>query len=412
MHQAWILSVGSELTSGASLDTNAQWLSQRLAEHGIRATRHVTVADELEPLCALLDQAVRESELVLVTGGLGPTEDDLTREALARCAGVALVEDVASLAEIEAFFARRARPMPEPNRVQARVPVGGAALPNHLGTAPGIFVVIHGTPVCSMPGVPFEMMAMFRGAVLPRLPAPDRVIRCRLLHCCGLGESVLGERIRDLMLRGRNPEIGTTAGLGLVSVRITAHSSDAAEAERLLDQDEADLRRRLGPAVFGRGEETLAAVVGARLVERGQTLAAAESCTGGLLAKLLTDAPGSSKYFQGGAVAYSNEAKVQMLGVSTRSLEAAGAVSAAVALEMAAGIRQRLGSTYALSLTGVAGPDGGSVEKPIGLVFIGLSSPAGTTAREFRFGEDSPRLFIRERAALTALDWLRREFLL
>ena len=413
MRSAWIVSIGSELTLGQSVDTNAPWLAAQLAAQGIRCRRQVTVPDELEALSATFREAAAASDLVVATGGLGPTADDLTRQALAAAAGLPLELDAPSLEQIRAFFARRGREMPSANRVQALLPKGARPLPNTCGTAVGICLELAGTPCYALPGVPFEMREMFRREVLPHLPAlgDGQVVRFRRLHCFGTSESAIGEALADLMRPGRNPAVGTTAELGVITVRINASADSPAAAEALLDDTERLVRARLGTAVFGRDGETLASVVGALLAARGQTLGTAESCTGGLIAKLLTDVPGSSAYYLGGAVSYANELKEALVGVPGELLTAVGAVSEPVARAMAEGARRAFGSSFALATTGIAGPTGGTPDKPVGLVFLALAGPQQTRVEAARFGSESPRVVIRERAARTALDLLRRELI-
>ncbi len=409
MRTAWIVSIGTELALGQTVDTNSAWLAHRLRALGIRPTRHATVADEEPDIVAVLRQAADAADLVLVTGGLGPTADDLTRHALAAVAGVPLEEHAPSLAHLHAFFGARGRMMPPANAVQALIPRGARALPNAVGTAPGIAIRLGRTPCYALPGVPLEMYAMFTGSVEPELRAATAgaVLLCRKLNTFGLGESELGALIADLMARGRNPEVGTTAGYGVVGVRINAAGPDETTARRMLDQAEAELRARLGEIVFGVDDETLAVVVGRRLAALGRTVSTAESCTGGMIAAALTDIPGSSAYFRGGVVAYANEAKTAVLAVPAERIARHGAVSAPVAEAMAAGVAARLGTDYALAVTGIAGPTGGTADKPVGLVFIGLRTPRETTVREFRFGHDAPRDVIRQRATHAALNMLR-----
>lgn len=411
--QAWIISIGTELTLGQSLDTNSAWLAQRLAGLGFRCTRHVTLPDERADIADQFRAAARAADVVLVTGGLGPTEDDLTRTALAEAAGQELVLDPASREQIRAFFAARRRTMSASNESQALRPAGGRALENPVGTAPGLFVEIEGTPFYVLPGVPHEMREMFAMHVEPGLRAlgGGRVVCSRTLHTFGTGESIIGERIRDLMERGRNPEVGTTAKLGVISIRINATAESTAAATALLDGAERELRARLGEWVFGRDDQTLASAVGELLVARGGTLALAESCTGGLIGALLTDVPGSSRYFRGGVIAYANEVKRDVLGVSAHDLERCGAVSDVVARQMAESARGRLGATLGLSVTGVAGPGGGTDEKPVGLVYVGVADAAGVAVHELRLGETTPRDVIRRRAAQSALNAVRLRLL-
>jgi nicotinamide-nucleotide amidase len=413
MERAWIISVGTELTLGQTVDTNAAWLARRLAEMGIRAERHVTVDDALEPLRDLLRDGAGRADLLLVTGGLGPTDDDLTRQAVAAAAGVELELHPEIVEQIRAFFATRGREMGERNNVQALVPRGGRAIPNARGTAPGVFVEVEGTPCYALPGVPFEMREMFDTEIAPRLRAAARsgVLLSRVVHVVGPGESDIGEVICDLMQRGRNPEVGTTAQFGVIGIRINARGDTPEAAAGLLDATEQEVRGRFGQRIIGRDQDTLATVVGALLIETGSTVSTAESCTGGLIAKELTDVAGSSRYFLGSAVAYANEAKTNALGVPGDLIEREGAVSEPVARAMAEGARSVFASTYALSVTGIAGPGGGSIEKPVGLVYFALATPSGTTCRRVRFGSDPPRAVIRARAARAALDLLRRELL-
>jgi nicotinamide-nucleotide amidase len=427
MQRAWIISIGTELTLGQSLDTNGAWLARELAALGVRAERHVTVPDELQPITAVALAAAASGEIVLITGGLGPTDDDLTRQALADAADTHLELDSAALEQIRAYFASRGREMPERNHSQAMSPVGGRLLANRCGTAPGVFVEICGTPCFAMPGVPFEMKAMFAEQVVPAIRAArqqkpaaavavaedadsgEAVLLSRIVRTYGLPEAEIGERLRDLMVRGRNPEVGTTADMGEIGVRINAAAASGASATDMLDAEEREIRNRLGKAVYGIDSDTLAGAVGQRLIERGRTLCVAESCTGGLLGMLLTETPGSSQYFLGGEIAYSNEVKQRRLAVKSGTVAVHGAVSQAVASEMAAGARAAFGATYALSITGIAGPGGGTPQKPVGLVYIGLATPEGVRVREIRMGDQSPRGVIRQWAARTALNLLRME---
>jgi nicotinamide-nucleotide amidase len=409
MRETWILSCGTELTLGQTVDTNAAWLAGQLAALGYRSVRHVTLPDDAVALRETLLQAAAVCDVVLLTGGLGPTVDDVTREALAAAAGVPLEVHPPSLEQMRAFFAARGREMPARNAVQAQIPLGATALPNTCGTAPGIGLRIGGKACYALPGVPFEMRAMFVQCVAPELrgTAAGEILLCRELHTFGLGESDLGVRIEDLMRRGRNPEVGTTAQFGQVDIRINAAAPTHADAEALLDQTEAELRHRLGAVVFGREADTLASVVGTLLLAQAWKLSTAESCTGGLIGHLLTDVPGASRYYVGGVVAYANEAKADALGVDRTALAAHGAVSEVVAREMAVGAARGFHTECAVAVTGIAGPDGGTAQKPVGLVYIGLHTPAGTSVCEYRFGPDAPRDVIRLRAARTALNLLR-----
>lgn len=411
MRTAWIISIGTELTLGQSVDTNAVWLSAQLAKLGVRCTQRVTLPDELRACVQAFQQASATCDVVLITGGLGPTADDLTREALAQAAGAELASHAGSLEQIKAFFAQRGREMPPANAVQALFPSGAEPIANPTGTAPGIHMRLGSAEVFALPGVPSEMKPMFERDVAPRLGGGDGLtLRSVVLRCHGLGESEIGQRLADLMVRGRNPEVGTTAEQGMVGVRINS-SGPGPDVDRMLGEVERLVRERLGDHVYGRDDETLAQAVGELLRRQGATLATAESCTGGWIGKLLTDAAGSSDYYLGGVVAYADKLKQVLLDVPEEALRRHGAVSDVVAKAMAEGARGRFAADYALSVTGVAGPGGGSVEKPVGSVFIGLATPTLTRAHKRNFGADSPRDSVRIRSASAALDLLRRELL-
>lgn len=413
MTRAWIISIGTELTLGQTVDTNSAWLAAQLAERGFRVTRHVTLADELADIIQSLRDGMSQCDLIAISGGLGPTEDDLTRAAMAGAAGVELLRNDESLRQIREYFTRVNRPMTAANESQADLPCGAEALPNRCGTAPGIWMRIGSAFAFAMPGVPFEMKQMFEHEVAPRLAnlASGRTIVSRKLNCFGAGEAAIGEQIRDLMRRGRNPEVGTTAQLGVIGIRINAQAADAESAARMLDDTEAELHRRFGSLIFGVGDETLAVAAGRLLTERGETVCTAESCTGGLVAKQLTDVAGSSSYFLGGAVTYSNEAKTALLGVDAKLIASFGAVSEEVARSMAAGARTRFGATYSVAITGIAGPGGGTPAKPVGLVYVAVADECGVEAHELRLPEQSPRGVIRERSAASALNLVRLRIL-
>jgi len=407
--RARIISTGTELTLGQTADGNAAWLSQQLAELGIECAGHAVAPDEQALIRDAIAAAAREAETVLVTGGLGPTPDDLTRFALADVLGVGLRLDESSLKQIEAFFQQRHRPMPEANRIQAMFPEGAGPIENTCGTAPGIRAQIGGTNVYVMPGVPLEMKRMFERDVRPALTARagGGVILQHTLRTFGAPEAEIGEKLGDLMQRGRNPTVGTGAADLIISIRINARGASQEEARRLLDADAAEVRRRLGLVVFGEAEETLAHAAAKLLVSHRKTVSTAESCTGGLIAKRLTDISGSSAYFVQGVVSYANEAKCRLLGISPGLLASRGAVSAEVAQAMAVACRHLAGTDYALSATGIAGPTGGTTDKPIGLVYVGLADDQGVTVKELRLGDTLPREAIRDRTAKIALNLLR-----
>jgi nicotinamide-nucleotide amidase len=411
--KAHLISIGTELTTGQVVDTNAAWLAARLTERGVEVAGKTTLPDELHPLVENVKRIAAECDLVILSGGLGPTDDDLTRSALAEALGVALVTDAASLENLRRFFRVRNREMAPSNAVQAMRPEGSRPIENPCGTAPGIHVRVGSAEVFALPGVPREMRRMFEADVAPRIAASGggRSVVSMSLHTFGCTESELGERVKDLMKRGRNPTVGTTATEGVISLRLHAAGESPEAAGALLDRDVAELEKRLGRRIFGRDGETMEAVVARLLIEQAATVATAESCTGGLVAKRLTDVPGSSAYLVQGVVSYANEAKTRLLGVPAALIETHGAVSREVAEAMAVGARTRAGTDYALSLTGIAGPSGGTKEKPVGLVYLGLAYEGGVKVSEIRCGRHQPRDEIRARAATAALNLLRLKLL-
>lgn len=409
---AHILSIGNELTIGQAVDTNSAWLAQRLAERGILCTKHVTVADERAEIAREIAEAARAADLVLITGGLGPTPDDLTREAMADAMGVPLEFHAELLEQIAAYFRGRSRPMHEKNRVQAMLPRGAEAMENNCGTAPGVIARIGRAEIFVMPGVPREMKVMFERSLLRRLPAGGGESICqRVLRSIAMPEAEVGERIADLMARGRNPAVGTSAADLIISIRINARGPSPDEARRLAEADAAIVRERLAQALFGEEDDSLADAVARLLIARRETISTAESCTGGLIAKFLTDVSGSSAYLMQGLVTYSNEAKMRLLEIPRELIERHGAVSAPVAEAMAANCRRLSGTTYALSATGIAGPTGGTAEKPVGLVYVGLATPGEAIVKELRLGETLTREEVRDRTAKIALNLLRLKLL-
>ena len=405
------LSIGSELVAGRGTDTNVVHLANQLARLGLAVERHTILPDDRDAIVAHLTALRRRAAgpaLLLVTGGLGPTDDDVTREAVADAMGVPLQDDPACRREIEAMFRSRGWTMAPSNLRQAMIPAGATPLPNTCGTAPGFHLCRDNLHLFCMPGVPAEMKPMFADHVAPvlrRLSGSGRVVCERVLRTFGAGESTVGERIAPFMARGRNPLVGTLASSGLVSIRIRATAAGDDEAGRLLDRDERAIREILGDLVFGRDDESLAHVVARLLAEAGATLAVAESCTGGLVAKMLTDVPGASAFFLEGLVTYANASKTARLGVPDELIQSHGAVSEPVARAMAEGARRTAGATYALATTGIAGPTGGTPDKPVGLVFIALAGPEATDVVHPILPGRRDR--IRQRTALTALNLLR-----
>ena len=407
-----IITVGTELLLGQIVDTNASWIAARLAEAGIDVYYKTTVGDNPGRIEAALRQAFTRADVIIMTGGLGPTEDDLTRDVVATVLRRPLHLDPDVLARIERRFAHRKIGMPENNRKQAMVPEGAEVLVNPHGTAPGLFLRKNGRCVICMPGVPAEMKPMLTDEVIPRIREAFGIqgrIVSRVLKVCGISESRVDEAIGDYFRTMRNPTIGVLAHAGEIHIRLTCKGDDPVEIARMLDGLEGKIRERLGGLIFGRDEERLEALVGRLLRERGATLAVAESCTGGLIASRVTDIAGSSDYFERGMVVYSRVAKQQLLGVPQALIEESGVVSLDVAQAMADGVRRRSGTTFGLATTGIAGPTGGTPEAPVGLACVALAWEGGGVAREYRF--HGGRELVKYRAAQMALEMLRRHLL-
>ncbi len=471
-----ILSIGDELILGQTVDTNSAWLAQQCAAIGIRPVRHATVSDAQEDIEMAIVEAAQIADVLLISGGLGPTEDDVTRDALAAVLDVPLALNPAALENVERFFKALNRPMPERNKVQAMIPRGARMIENTNGTAPGLRATLR-TEIADpggddeafveseceifiMPGVPKEMKAMFERSVLPALReiqkqqgGPGPVILSKTLHTFGLGESAIAELLKpaDLMNRARNPSVGTTVAGGVVSLRLNAYFDSPEKSRKKLAETEQKCRAALGDLIYGEDNETLPQIVAQLLLNpeprtpnpeprtpnpepsSNTQLTTAESCTGGLLAKMLTDLPGSSAWFKYGWVTYSNEAKISLLDVPPQTLEEHGAVSEQVAAEMARSALKLAAADYALAISGIAGPTGGTPNKPVGTVCIALASRSPTqdsapgtsnsdspqhpalstqhsiSTRTFLFAGD--REMIRDRSAKMALTMLRYHLL-
>ncbi len=408
--KAEIISIGSELVSGQNLDTNSRWLSGELGSLGIATAFHTTIGDDMDDNVAAFRIAAGRADLVLTTGGLGPTQDDLTRDALALAAGVGLREDPDSLAAIAALFARRNRPMSDRNRLQASLPEGAEALPNPVGTAPGIWMTIGRAAFGAMPGVPSEMRRMFQEQVIPRLRQRhwvERAIVHRKIALFGKGESDIEAEALDLTARGRSPEVGITASDATIRFRIRGEGLTPEAAWAQTEETAALIRARFGPLIVGEDSADVADALVEQLKRTGATLATAESCTGGLVAHLITAIPSVSAHYLGGVVSYANEAKTAMLGVPPELIREHGAVSAEVAAAMAQGARERFDSDLAISTAGVAGPGGGTAEKPVGLVSLGLATRDTLMTRRIDVGPEQPRDIIQRRSSKQALNWAR-----
>lgn len=406
--RAEILSIGTELLLGDILNTNAQYIARRLADVGIFVYYQTVVGDNPERMAKAFNLAFERADLVITTGGLGPTKDDLTKELAAEYFGKRLVEDRASLKKIEEYFAKSGRPMTENNRKQAYFPEGSIIVPNPNGTAPGCIIDEKGKILVMMPGPPKEMVPMLEEQVMPYLSKyQDCILVSKVLRVLGLGESLMEDKIKDLMDAQTNPTIAPYAKDGEAILRITARGRDKSEAEELIAPVENAIRERLGDNIYGTGETSIEQVLAEILMSKKLTISLAESCTGGLVCSKLVKVPGISSVLMEGAVTYSNDAKIRRLNVKKETLEKHGAVSAETAAEMAEGIAKAAGTDIGLSVTGIAGPDGGTDEKPVGLVYAGLYIKGKVMTRKYNFPGN--RQNVQNRTAISVLDWLRRE---
>lgn len=427
MKTAIILSIGDELVLGQTVDTNSAWLSKQLAAVGCAVRAHMTVADDQPAIEHAISHSASRCDFLIISGGIGPTADDLTRQALAGVMGTPLELNQKWLDHMIAYFKERGRVMPKTNEIQAMIPRGCELLWNHNGTAAGMHATLVGEAASAagsapqqchvfvMPGVPKEMKLMFERDVLPRIKEhggkSDAVILSRTLHTFGLGESAVAEKLGDQMMRNRNPSVGTTVANGIVSLRLNSRFDSRDVAQRQLEETDRACRTALGDLIFGADEETLQESVARLLTTSRKTVATAESCTGGLLAKMLTDVAGSSGYFHTGFVTYSNKSKYERLGVSMEIINVYGAVSEHVVSAMARNARRLAKSHYALAISGIAGPTGGSPSKPVGTVCIALAFDDNDppVARTFQFPGD--REWVRDRSAKMALTMLRYHLL-
>jgi nicotinamide-nucleotide amidase len=408
LKSAEIVTIGTEMLLGDLVDTNTAWISQQLANLGVGIYRHTTVGDNPDRIIGALRDASSRADLVVTTGGLGPTSDDLTNACLGTLAGRRMIEYPEARRHVDEKFAQFGRQPTPSNYKQALFPEGTQLIPNPLGTAPGALLEWEGTLFATLPGVPSEMKRMFEDTIAPLVrERSDGSIVSRTLHFAGIGESALAEQVQDF-LDAEDPTVAPLAGQGRVRLRITTRAATEEEALGKIEPVEKEILNRLGDYFFGEDDETLESAVGRLLKERGATVALAESCTGGLISKRLTDIAGSSAYFGEGFVTYSNASKQRLLGVPEGLLVEHGAVSDPVARAMAEGARRAANADYGLSVTGVAGPDGGTEEKPVGLVYVGVADAERTTAEKLDLTAWArSRSSIRERSANRALDLLR-----
>jgi nicotinamide-nucleotide amidase len=402
-----IIAIGDELLIGQTVNTNASWLGQEFSLRGYQITRALSIADDPSQITAALDAVFPDTNCVIITGGLGPTKDDLTKHTLAAYFDSELAIDEATLAQIVAFFEGRNKPMLEVNVQQAALPVKAKILKNRRGTAAGMWFEKQDVIFISLPGVPYEMKTIMTEEAFPLIE--ERFGKSTLFHRTlltqGIGESFLAEQIADWENRVRATGLGLAylPAPGLVKLRLTSYKGK--EEEILIDNLFTELKNLLPEAVFGEDDQALESVLGNLLLEKKLSIGTVESCTAGKLAQTIASVPGASAYYQGALLTYSNELKNRIAEVSNEALSQFGAVSEQVAIEMAANGKRILGVDYCLSTTGVAGPTGGTPEKPVGLVWIGLSGPNGTIAKSFRFGDNRQRNI--EMTVLSAMNWLR-----
>lgn len=403
-----ILSIGTELLFGQITNTNTVYLSQKLNMLGYDVMYHYTVGDNPERVRDMIRLAFQDCDLVITTGGLGPTQDDLTKEMVCQVMGDELVMMDEVMSELESYFEKLGRPMTENNKKQAYVPSRAEVFINHEGSAPGFALEKDGKYVICMPGPPREMTSMFEDSVMPYLQSmSEDVIYYRMLRAFGIGESALETKLLDLIDDQTDPTLATYAKEGECSLRIASKRKTEAEAREAVDEMVEKVKERVGEFIYSCDDEELVQVVCRKLMEKGLTLSSAESCTGGKFAAAVTDIPGISTVFQRGLVTYSNQAKMDELGVKAETLEKYGAVSEETAMEMVEGLRRVSGSDVCVSVTGIAGPGGGSDAKPVGLVYIGFVYGDKKLCRKLQTGDDS-RQWNRQYSLLSMLDIINK----
>lgn len=404
--KAEIICIGTELLLGDIVNTNAYVIARALKEIGIDVYYHTSVGDNFERIKEIFTMAWKRSDIIITTGGLGPTRDDITKEAIAKALNLKMILNNEAMSKIEEFFKKINREFTENNIRQAFIPEGAEIIPNEVGLAPGVLLEKDDKVVIMLPGPPFEMEPMLKNFCIPYLHKKSgAIIYSRVLKFYGIGEAALEEKLIDLIDSQTNPTIAPYAKMGEVTIRITAKAKNKEEALKMIEPIEEEIKRRVGKYIFAFDDQRIEDVVGKMLIEKGLTIAIAESCTGGLIAHKLTNIPGISQSLDRAIVSYSNRSKVELLGVNSLTIEKWGAVSEKTAEEMAKGVRKSSNCDIGLSVTGIAGPDGGTSEKPVGLVFIGYSDRNTTFSRKFYF--KGQRNEIKERAANAALQLLR-----
>jgi len=408
--KAVIVTIGDEILTGHIVDTNAAWLAARLSEIGFEVIKKISIGDDREAIMATLKEMTGVTSLVLITGGLGPTPDDVTRKALFDFFESTPVEDPAVLRQVQSFMEKRGRPLTDLNRKQALVAHNCKVIPNNIGTAPGMWFEKRGTIFVAMPGVPFEMQEMFnsylQGMLKEHFALPSFIVRQVLLT--GIGESFLAEEIKQWE-KNLPPSIHLSylPSPGMITLRLTARDENRDALEQEVESQLRKLQTLIPSYIYGYDNDTLEAVVGRMLWEHGKTLSLAESCTGGAIGRMIVNVPGASRYFKGGVIAYSNEIKINVLGVPESVLGNFGAVSRETVCAMAEGVRKLFDTDYAVAVSGIAGPEGGTEEKPVGTVWIAVTSKEETTAEKFSFGDDDRQRNI-TKSAIAALNLLRK----
>jgi nicotinamide-nucleotide amidase len=412
---AEVICVGTELLLGDILNSNSQYLAKELAALGVPHFYQTVVGDNIDRVHQAIEIACKRSSILIFTGGLGPTPDDLTTESIASYFQTPTIEHPEIIADIQQKFAQSGRKMTPSNRKQALQPVGAEILPNPSGTAPGmIWQPREGLTIFTFPGVPREMHRMWQDTAVPFLKTQgygQNPIYSRSLRFFGIPEAALAEKVNHLF-NSTNPTVAPYAGKGEVRLRISARAANQTEADALIEPIASEIKQIAGIDYYGTDEDTLATVVGQLLKANGQTLAVAESCTGGGLGQMLTDTPGSSDYFIGGIISYANRVKIDLLGVNSDDLATEGAVSELVAIQMATGVKAKLGTDWGVSITGIAGPDGGTETKPVGLVYIGIASPDGSVEGiKYQLSSQRERELIRRMSACQGLNLLRQKLM-
>lgn len=410
--RAEIITIGDEILFGQITDTNTQWISAELDKIGIRTVRKSSVGDTEDAILSILEESTSRADAVLITGGLGPTKDDITKKTLCKYFGMELGVNQEALEEVTSFFATRGRTLTEINRQQAFLPVGCSYVPNKLGTAPGMWFDENGTVFISMPGVPYEMKGMMSLTILPRLQAhfSTPTIVHRIIRTVGIGESILSEMITEWEdSLPPHIKLAYLPSMANVKLRLTGIGDDEVALTKEINQQIDKILPLIKSFVYGYDQDELEQVVGQLLKDRGQTIATAESCTGGYVSHLITSIPGSSAYFIGGIVSYSNEVKKKQLDVSDETLSQFGAVSEQTIIQMAEGVKLKFATDYGIATSGIAGPEGGTDEKPVGTVWIAVASPQRTYTRKLQLGGFRQQII--HNASIALLNLLRKEIL-